>query len=74
MSRTAAKAQFTWDVAERFLKSRNVTLISAGLDEVPMAYKDIEEVMTAQDDLVERLARFEPRLVKMAPGGEPAED
>jgi tRNA-splicing ligase RtcB len=37
-----------------------------------MTYKDIE--MRAQDDLVERLARFEPRLVKMAPAGERPED
>ncbi len=51
-----------------------MTLLSAGLDEVPMAYKDIDEVMAAQRDLVEPLARFEPRLVKMAPGSEPAED
>jgi hypothetical protein len=29
--------------------------------------------MAAQHDLVETVARFEPRLVKMAPGG-PAED
>jgi RNA-splicing ligase RtcB len=49
-------------------------LLSAGLDEVPMAYKDIDEVMRAQEDLVEPLARFEPRLVKMAPSGEPPED
>jgi tRNA-splicing ligase RtcB len=74
MSRTAANAQFTWEAAQRFLTARGVTLISAGLDEVPMAYKDIEEVMRAQDDLVERLARFEPRLVKMAPAGERPED
>ncbi len=38
-----------------------------------MAYKDIDEVMAAQRDLVEPLARFEPRLVKMAPSGEPPE-
>ena len=57
-----------------FLRDRNVTLISAGLDEVPMAYKDIDEVMAAQRDLVEPLARFEPRLVKMAPSGERPED
>ena len=48
--------------------------LSAGLDEVPMAYKDIHAVMAAQADLVEPLARFEPRLVKMAAGGEPPED
>ena len=74
MSRTKAKATFTWDIAQRFLRERGVTLLSAGLDEVPMAYKDIDEVMAAQRDLVEPLARFEPRLVKMAPSGEPPED
>lgn len=73
MSRTKAKQTFAWRDAQRFLRERGVTLISAGLDEVPMAYKDIEEVMAAQRDLVEPLARFDPRLVKMAPSG-PAED
>jgi tRNA-splicing ligase RtcB len=74
MSRTKAKELFTWEQAEQFLKQQGVTLLSAGLDEVPMAYKNIDEVMAAQSDLVEPLARFEPRLVKMAPGNEPAED
>jgi tRNA-splicing ligase RtcB len=74
MSRTRAKATLTWDAAQRVLRERGVTLLSAGLDEVPMAYKDIDEVMAAQRDLVEPLARFEPRLVKMAPSGEPPED
>jgi tRNA-splicing ligase RtcB len=73
-SRTKAKQMFTWDTAHRFLRQRGVTLLSAGLDEVPMAYKNIDEVMAAQSDLVEPLARFDPRLVKMAPGGEPPED
>ena len=50
MSRTRAKELFTWDVAQQFLKERGVTLLSAGLDEVPMAYKDIDEVMAAQSD------------------------
>jgi tRNA-splicing ligase RtcB len=74
MSRTKAKQTFTWDVAQKFLRDRGVTLISAGLDEVPMAYKDIDQVMAAQQDLVEPLARFQPRLVKMAPSGERPED
>jgi len=74
MSRTAAKKQFRWEDAMAFLRERNVTLISAGLDEVPMAYKNIDEVMAAQQDLVEPLARFDPRLVKMAPAGERPED
>ena len=74
MSRKKAKEMFTWEAASKFLRDRNVTVISAGLDEVPMAYKNIDEVMAAQQDLVEPLARFEPRLVKMAPSGEPPED
>jgi len=74
MSRTKARQTLSWEAAQRFLRERHVTLLSAGLDEVPMAYKDIDEVMAAQRDLVEPLARFEPRLVKMAPGSEPAED
>ena len=45
-----------------------------GLDEVPGVYKDIHQVMAAQQDLVETLAEFHPRLVKMAPPGERAED
>jgi hypothetical protein len=39
-----------------------------------MAYKDIDAVTAAQSDFVEPLARFEPRLVKMAPTGEPPEE
>ncbi len=67
MSRTRAKELFTWDVAQQFLKERGVTLLSAGLDEVPMAYKDIDEVMAAQSDLVEPLAKFEPRAGQDGP-------
>jgi tRNA-splicing ligase RtcB len=74
MSRTKAREALTWERARAFLRERQVTLLSAGLDEVPMAYKDIEAVMAAQRDLVEPLARFVPRLVKMAPSGEPPED
>jgi tRNA-splicing ligase RtcB (3'-phosphate/5'-hydroxy nucleic acid ligase) len=74
MSRKAAKDSFTWEKAQRVLKAKGVTLLSAGLDEVPMAYKDIHQVMAAQADLVEVLGRFDPKLVKMAPSGEPPED
>jgi len=74
MSRKQAIKSFTWHEVKKYLRERDVTLISAGLDEVPMAYKDIEMVMDAQSDLVEKLARFDPRLVKMAPAGERPED
>ncbi|MCP4674398.1 MAG: RtcB family protein [Deltaproteobacteria bacterium] len=74
MSRKAAKARYTWADAKRFLEKRGVKVISAGVDEVPMAYKDIETVMDAQRDLVDSIARFDPKLVKMAPAGERPED
>jgi tRNA-splicing ligase RtcB len=74
MSRKAAVQSLSWEKANRLLKERGVKLISAGLDEVPMVYKDIHQVMAAQADLVEVLGRFDPRLVKMAPSGERPED
>lgn len=74
MSRTQARKTFQWPEVMRVLKERGVQLMSAGLDEVPMVYKDIDEVMRAQADLVEPLATFRPRLVKMAPAGEKPED
>ncbi len=74
MSRKKAKELFTWSDAKKVLAARGVNLISAGLDEVPMAYKDIDEVMAAQSDLVEKIARFDPKMVRMAEAGERAED
>ncbi|HMP84443.1 MAG TPA: RtcB family protein [Verrucomicrobiota bacterium] len=74
MSRKAANEKFNWKDVNRFLKQQGVTLLSAGLDEVPMAYKNIRDVMAAQKDLVTVLGEFMPRLVKMAPSGERPED
>lgn len=74
MSRRKARQSFRWSHARPLLKERGVTLLSAGIDEAPMVYKDIEQVMREQDDLVETLGRFDPRIVKMAPEGERAED
>lgn len=74
MSRTKAVATFEWEKVNRLLKDRGVKLISAGLDEVPGVYKDIHQVMAAQQDLVETMGRFDPKLVKMAPHGERPED
>ncbi len=74
MSRKKAAATFEWHKVNRVLKEAGVHLISAGLDEVPMVYKDIHQVMAAQTDLVEVLGQFDPKLVKMAPHGERPED
>jgi len=74
MSRRKATQSLTWSETRKYLEERDVTLLSAGLDESPMAYKNIEIVMAAQQDLVETIARFDPRLVKMAPAGERLEN
>ena len=74
MSRTRANETLSWQDANALLRERGVTLISAGLDEVPACYKDITSVMAAQADLVDILARFDPKLVKMSPSGERPED
>lgn len=50
------------------LKACGVSLIGGGVDEAPMAYKNIHQVMALQSDLVEILAEFHPRLVRMDKG------
>jgi tRNA-splicing ligase RtcB (3'-phosphate/5'-hydroxy nucleic acid ligase) len=74
MSRTKAMQSFTWSATRQLLAVRGVELLSAGLDEVPGVYKDIHAIMAAQTDLVEVLGQFDPKLVKMCPAGERAED
>ncbi|MCL4222674.1 MAG: RtcB family protein [Phycisphaerales bacterium] len=74
MSRTAARNTLRWSNVRDILRQRGVTLLSAGIDEAPGVYKDIRRVMSLQSDLVTPIARFDPRLVKMAPEGEKAED
>jgi tRNA-splicing ligase RtcB len=74
MSRTKALQSFTWSAVKKQLAAAGVELLSAGLDEVPGVYKDIAQVMAAQTDLVDVLGRFDPKLVKMCPAGDRAED
>lgn len=74
MSRTAAKDKFRWNHIKPLLEERGVELLSAGIDENPLAYKDIEVVMSHQRDLVDIVARFDPKIVRMADAGEKPED
>lgn len=66
LSRTVAKRTLSADESFQYLKVRGVELISAGMDEMPGAYKDILQVMEEQSDLVDTLAQFDPKLVRMA--------
>lgn len=69
MSRTQAKREISKTEFKSILNDHNVTLIGAGLDEAPMAYKNIDQVMEAQKDLVDVIAKFIPKLVRMADDG-----
>ena len=74
MSRTAARERFTWKQVQPLLDRAGVKLLSAGIDENPLVYKDINAVIAAQSDLVDVVARFTPRIVRMADAGEKPED
>lgn len=69
MSRTKAIENISAQVMKAVLKEHQVTLIGGGRDEAPMAYKDIHMVMAGQKELVDVLATFSPRMVRMADDG-----
>jgi tRNA-splicing ligase RtcB len=66
MSRTQAMSEITAAQRDAHLSAAKVELLGGGLDEAPGAYKDIRAVIGAQADLVEILAEFHPRIVRMA--------
>jgi tRNA-splicing ligase RtcB len=53
MSRNEAKRRFTLADQERATRGVECRKDAAVIDEIPMAYKDIDAVMLAQQDLVE---------------------
>ncbi|MBL0742043.1 RtcB family protein [Chryseolinea lacunae] len=65
MSRTKAKQSILQGQVDAMLKDAGVELIGAGLDEAPMAYKNIHEVMKSQEELVEVMGTFMPKIVRM---------
>lgn len=69
MSRTQAIKSLNQNEINSYLNDFGITLIGAGKDEAPMAYKDIHEVMQAQTDLVDIVATFTPKMVRMADDG-----
>ncbi|MCS6773795.1 MAG: RtcB family protein [Thermoflexales bacterium] len=65
MSRNQAFNAITKKMRDAYLRERGVKLLGGGLDESPQAYKRIDEVIAAQSDLIDVIARFQPRLVMM---------
>jgi tRNA-splicing ligase RtcB len=74
MSRSAAFKTLDRKLIAANLVEKKITLMGSDMDEAPMAYKNIHAVMAAQNDLVEVIAKFEPRIVRMANAKEKPED
>ncbi|MBD1435190.1 RtcB family protein [Sphingobacterium sp. DN00404] len=69
MSRTQAIKTLSSTDLKAMLEDNGITLLGAGMDEAPMAYKDIHTVMAAQAGLVDTVATFSPKIVRMADDG-----
>lgn len=65
LSRAEAKRSITPKMIREVLAEVGVTLLGGGVDEAPQAYKDIQTVIHAQTDLLEIVARFQPKIVRM---------
>jgi tRNA-splicing ligase RtcB len=74
MSRSAAKQSITNKMMKQELQKNGVELLGGGIDEAPMAYKDIRRVMHYQDELVDVIGEFTPKIVRMCGDDSPAED
>ena len=64
-SRRKCKEKFTKSDIKHQLNMNGVTLIGGGVDEAPMAYKNIKKVMANQQELVEVVGSFTPKIVRM---------
>ena len=65
LSRSRAKAELGESQVRKHLADHGIELIGGGLDEAPMAYKDIHAVMASQRALVDVLGSFAPKIVRM---------
>lgn len=74
MSRTKAKEIISPSVVKKHLEHHGIELIGGGIDEAPMAYKDIATVMASQRELIEVIGSFTPKIVRMCGDGSAAED
>ena len=66
MSRKAAMNSISRPQRDEYLRERGVTLLGGGMDESPQAYKPIDSIIAAQQDLVDVIGKFMPRIVRMA--------
>ncbi len=65
-TRGQALQEFSKTTKEYVEKNFGIKLIGAGADEDPRAYKDINQVMIAQEECAVVIGEFSPRVVRMA--------
>jgi tRNA-splicing ligase RtcB len=68
--RKEAKRRFTKEQMDEWLKERGVILMGADLDESPMAYRRLPEVIAEHAGTVKVLHTLRPFAVAMAGAGE----
>lgn len=66
MSRQKARSATTMNSLKKVAKAEQVELIGGSPEEAPMAYKEIDEVMKCQKQLVTIEGKFYPKIVRMA--------
>ena len=64
MSREKAKESFTQSAMKKFLSQAGVTLIGGSIEEMPLAYKNIDRVMQPQETLVEVQGKIMTPIVR----------
>ncbi len=68
MSRKQAKVSYTLSELRKQLRQLGITLIDGAVDESPLAYKNMEDVMNSQRNLVRIEGKFFPKIVRMDRG------
>ena len=66
MSRLDARNSISRYALKKYLEEKGVTLVSGTTEEAPQAYKDINEVMESQKELVNIEGKIIPRIVRMS--------
>lgn len=65
LSRQQARESISGSELKKWLSQAGVILMGGGTDEAPLAYKNLDDVMAAQADLVDVLGTFTPKIVRM---------
>ena len=68
LSRSKARNIVTRSELKKILRREKVTLIGGGVDEAPIAYKNVDDIVGAQKNLIKIEGKFYPKIVRMDKG------